>query len=78
LRINRRGDSLAWFITFFITFVLKDIIYEETGFNYNIVSDNFNIVDALTEVFIYVVCFFPTYYLITYLRKRMKSIRNQE
>lgn len=73
MRNNKRADSLVWFITFFITFVLKDIIYEAANFNYNIVFDKFNASNALTEIFIYAVCFFPTYYMITYLRKRMKG-----
>ena len=78
MRINRRGDSLAWFITFFITFVLKNIIYEAADFNYNIVSDKFNPIKALTEIFIYAICIFPTYYLIAYARKSLKSRRNLE
>ncbi|QUH25737.1 hypothetical protein [Serpentinicella alkaliphila] len=70
---NKTNGFWVWLISVVIAGIINGVVNSIAGFEYDVFSDNFNIIKLSVDLLIYVIIFVPTYYLIVYIINKSRK-----
>lgn len=68
-------NFIFYIVILFLTYNLSNIIYDKSGFQYNIFTESFNFTKLLIDIVIFACCYIINYLTIKYIIRKYKQLR---